>query len=193
MPSREPNAHVLRSPLRPPRGRRATHDDSTVRMTYDTFSRAMTTIQGGDPPGTTVTVDADQEAEQDADTSEIVRLSFHTQLIGSVTQVTGPSGGVVESYEYDPYGKPTIKDGGGSTITASAIGNSRMFTARQWDEETGLYHYRARAYSPELRRFIQRDPLEYVDGPNAVAYAGGATECGHGSARTRGGSTDRGR
>ncbi|MCC6969400.1 MAG: RHS repeat-associated core domain-containing protein, partial [Phycisphaerales bacterium] len=78
--------------------------------------------------------------------------------------------GVVESYEYDPYGKPTIKDGGGSTITASAIGNSRMFTARQFDEETGLYHYRARAYSPELRRFVQRDPLEYVDGPCALTY-----------------------
>ena len=31
----------------------------------------------------------------------------------------------------------------------------------------GGSHYRARHYSPELRRLIQRDPLEYVDGPNA--------------------------
>ena len=110
------------------------------------------------------------DVDSDSDTSEVLRFSFHTQLIGSVTQVTSPTGGVVESYEYDPYGKPTIKDQGGSTISASSIGNGYLFTARQIDEETGLYYYRARVYSPELRRFIQRDPLEYVDGPNAVAY-----------------------
>lgn len=57
-----------------------------------------------------------------------------------------------------------------STITASAIGNPYMFTGRQLDEETGLYYYRARHYSAELRRFVQRDPLEYVDGPNAYTY-----------------------
>ncbi|MCE9636829.1 MAG: RHS repeat-associated core domain-containing protein, partial [Planctomycetes bacterium] len=119
-----------------------------------------------------VAMEAPDQADVDSDsnTTEVLRFSFHTQLIGSVTQVTGPSGGVVESYEYDPYGKPTIKDQGGSTVSASAIGNSYLFTARQLDEETGLYYYRARQYSPELRRFIQRDPLEYVDGPNSAGY-----------------------
>ncbi|MCE9635712.1 MAG: RHS repeat-associated core domain-containing protein [Planctomycetes bacterium] len=119
-----------------------------------------------------VAMEAPDQADVDSDsnTTEVLRFSFHTQLIGSVTQVTGPAGSVVESYEYDPYGKPTMKDIGGSTISASAIGNSYLFTARQLDEETGLYYFRARHYSPELRRFIQRDPLEYVDGPNAVSY-----------------------
>ncbi|MCE9635118.1 MAG: RHS repeat-associated core domain-containing protein, partial [Planctomycetes bacterium] len=119
-----------------------------------------------------VAMEAPDQADVDSDsnTTEVLRFSFHTQLIGSVTQVSGPAGSVVESYEYDPYGKPTLKDQGGSTITASAIGNSYLFTARQLDEETGLYYYRARHYSADLRRFIQRDPLEYVDGPNAVGY-----------------------
>jgi RHS repeat-associated protein len=111
------------------------------------------------------------DVDQDSNTSEVLRFSYHTQLIGSVTQVTGPSGSVVESYEYDPYGKPTMRNGAGSVITASAIKNAYLFTARQLDEETGLFYYRARHYSPELRRFIQRDPLEYVDGPNAATYA----------------------
>jgi len=110
------------------------------------------------------------DVDSDSNTSEVLRFSFHAQLIGSVTQVTGPAQTVVESYLYDPYGKPTIKDAGGSTISASAIGNAYLFTGRQLDEETGLYYYRARHYSPELRRFIQRDPLEYVDGPSALAY-----------------------
>jgi RHS repeat-associated protein len=45
-----------------------------------------------------------------------------------------------------------------------------MYTGRRLDEETGIYHYRARAYDPVCGRFLQRDPLEYVDGPNARAY-----------------------
>jgi RHS repeat-associated protein len=98
------------------------------------------------------------------------RYYYHQQLVGSVTQVTDGSQSVVESYEYGPYGETTIKDAGGATISATAIGNRYGFTGRQYDEETGLYYYRARHYSPGLRRFVQRDPLEYVDGPNAFAY-----------------------
>jgi RHS repeat-associated protein len=45
-----------------------------------------------------------------------------------------------------------------------------MYTGRRLDEDTGLYHYRARAYDPETGRFLQRDTLEYVDGPNTHAY-----------------------
>jgi RHS repeat-associated protein len=48
-----------------------------------------------------------------------------------------------------------------------------MYTGRRLDEETGLYYYRARHYSPALKRFVQRDPLEYVDGPNPFAYVEG--------------------
>jgi RHS repeat-associated protein len=105
-------------------------------------------------------------------TSEVLRFHYHTQLVGSVTHVTGPDEGVVESYEYEPYGATTIKDQGGSTVSTSPIGNPFMYTGRRLDEETGLYYYRACHYSPTLKRFVQRDPLEYVDGPNAHAYTG---------------------
>ena len=38
-------------------------------------------------------------------------------------------------------------------------------TGRRHDvEDTGLMYYRRRFYSPELGRFISRDPLKYVDG-----------------------------
>jgi hypothetical protein len=49
------------------------------------------------------------DVDDDQNTSEVLRFNFHTQLIGSVTQVTGPAGTVVESYEYDPYGATTIR------------------------------------------------------------------------------------
>ena len=55
-------------------------------------------------------------------------------------------------------------------MNTTAIRNAYLFTGRQFDEEAGLYYYRARHYSPELKKFIQRDPLEYVDGPSALCY-----------------------
>ncbi|MCG3134770.1 MAG: hypothetical protein HMLKMBBP_02132 [Planctomycetes bacterium] len=114
------------------------------------------------------------DVDQDSDTSELKRFYYHGQLIGSVTHVTDSSQNVVESYSYDPWGKVTIKDRTGATVSSTQVGNPWMFTGRQWDKEAGLYHYRARAYSPELRRFVQRDPLEYVDGMNAGSYARGS-------------------
>ena len=52
----------------------------------------------------------------------------------------------------------------------SAIGNPYLFTGRRFDEETGLYYYRARYFDDEQARFISRDPLGYVDGMNLYEY-----------------------
>ncbi len=114
------------------------------------------------------------DVDGDTNTTETKRFYYHTQLLGSVTQVTDPDEVVVESYDYGPYGEITIKDIGGSTVSTSQIGNPFTYTGRRLDEESGLYYYRARHYSAELKRFIQRDPLEYVDGANPAAYCGSA-------------------
>jgi RHS repeat-associated protein len=47
------------------------------------------------------------------------------------------------------------------------------FTGREYDAETGLYHYRARTYGSSLGRFLSRDPLGYVDGMNLYEYVRG--------------------
>jgi uncharacterized protein RhaS with RHS repeats len=109
---------------------------------YDGSGNLLRLFAFGQEIDQVVTMQAPDRADVDGDenTSETLRFFYHTQLIGSVTHVTGPSQSVVESYEYDPYGKPAIKDQGGDTVSESPIGNPYLFTGRQLDEETGLYY-----------------------------------------------------
>lgn len=45
-----------------------------------------------------------------------------------------------------------------------------MYTGREYDQEMGLYYYRARYYDPREGRFIQKDPISYNGGINVYAY-----------------------
>lgn len=95
---------------------------------------------------------------------------YHKNHLGSVVALTDGSGNLVERYEYDPYGHPSFFDANDNVLSQSAIGNSILFTGRDYDAETGLYYYRARTMHPGLGRFMQHDPLMYVDGYNMYEY-----------------------
>jgi len=69
-----------------------------------------------------------------------------------------------EFYNYDVYGKPTDDSVG------SAAGNPFLFAGYRYDAETSLYHLRFRAYDPASGRFIQFDPLGYIDSMNLYEY-----------------------
>lgn len=85
---------------------------------------------------------------------------FTQDVLGNVTALTDASGVMVESYTYDVFGKPVIKDGSGTVITTALT--PFLFTGREFDAETGLYHYRARAYHTDLGRFLQADPIGFL-------------------------------
>ena len=57
----------------------------------------------------------------------------------------------------------------GIVLTGTAEDNNYGFTGRYLDDETGLWYFRARYFSDELGRFINRDPLGYVDGMSLYA------------------------
>ena len=97
---------------------------------------------------------------------------YHKNHLGSVVALTDGSGNLVERYEYDPYGQPLFFDTNDNALSQSAIGNAILFTGRDYDAETGLYYYRARTMHPCLGRFMQHDPLMYVDGMNMYSYVG---------------------
>jgi RHS repeat-associated protein len=73
----------------------------------------------------------------------------------SIIAVTNSSGAASSINSYDEYGVP-------------ASGNTGRFqyTGQMWLPEASLYHYRARAYSATLARFMQTDPSA-----NANLYA----------------------
>jgi len=83
---------------------------------------------------------------------------FHQNHLYSVAAMTSSTGAVVERYRYDAYGKRTVTNAGGTPIAASTIGQQRGFSGYYLDAETGLYYARARMYSAELGRFVNRDP-----------------------------------
>lgn len=95
---------------------------------------------------------------------------YHTNHLGSVMAITDRSGKIQERYEYDPFGKVSFYNGTGTLLAKSAIGNEVLFTGRSFNAESGLYDYRARAMKPNIGRFVQVDPLLYVDGMNAMGY-----------------------
>jgi RHS repeat-associated protein len=65
------------------------------------------------------------------------------------------------SLEFYPYGE---------TFAATGAHPDARFTAKPYDPETGLYYFPYRYYSQSASRWISRDPLGMVDGPNVYGY-----------------------
>jgi RHS repeat-associated protein len=83
--------------------------------------------------------------------------------LGSIRALVDTKGYIRQMYEYDAFGGIKVLDEEGKEIDPEdGIPNLYTFTGREFDPETGLYYYRARYYDPSLGRFLQEDPILYL-------------------------------
>ena len=122
--------------------------------------------------------------EQDCEQFYYALQNANFNVLGLIAE----TGEVVERYEYTPYGQRTVYTTAGSADPAAhtptlmsqrvelagvaqpyalnALGHQGLMH----DEATGLIYNRARMLHPRLGRFVQRDPLGYVDGMGLYGY-----------------------
>lgn len=83
--------------------------------------------------------------------------------LGSVTSLSSTSGTISNNtYTYDSYG---------NTTTSATVVNPFRYTAREFDQETGIYYYRMRYYDWNSGRFVSEDPSAFdLKWPNLYLY-----------------------
>jgi RHS repeat-associated protein len=79
---------------------------------------------------------------------------FHFDRVGSTIALTSAAGSITDAYAYAPFG----------TLVARTGTNPQPFTfvgrhGVRTESAAGLYHMRARHYSPALGKFLSRDPV----------------------------------
>jgi len=81
----------------------------------------------------------------------------------NIGQLIDSSGNIVAKYEYSLSGKLTVSN--------DTVNNPFRFSLEYFDEETELVYYNFRYYSPDLGRWLNRDPLGESGGFNLYAIA----------------------
>ena len=86
---------------------------------------------------------------------------YFQDAIGSTRGLWDQDALRIGKYDYTPFGGKYSDSG--EDIT-------RKFTGHDWDADARLYYTAYRYYSPDANRWLTRDPLGMVDGPNVYAY-----------------------
>ena len=94
------------------------------------------------------------------DASANATYYYNTDANKNITELTDATGAVVAHYEYSPFGKVLVANGSYASI------NPFRFSSEYHDDESGLVYYNYRYYSPELGRWMSRDPIGEQGGYN---------------------------
>jgi RHS repeat-associated protein len=89
--------------------------------------------------------------------------SYHTDHLGTPRMLSAPNGDTVWLAHYASFGA--------ARIDHAKVRNPLRAPGQYFDEETGLYYNRFRYYSPDMGRYLTRDPLGILAGLNLYCYA----------------------
>ncbi len=155
-------------------------DGSAVSFTYDGDKRRVSkTVNGSTEKflydGINILADLDSsnailtEYIQGIGIDSLIRSKdndgvsyYHADSLGSTRFMTNPAKNIIQSYNYDIWGK--IRSSTGSSS------NEYTYTGRRDESELGLMFYRARMYDPNIGRFIQKDPLTGGPDDPSISY-----------------------
>ena len=93
---------------------------------------------------------------------ESATYTYRTDHLGSIREVVDASGNLAARFDYSPWGEI-------ETVSGS-FDLDFGFTGHFIHQPTGLYLAPFRAYDAGLGRWLSRDPLGFVDGPNLYGY-----------------------
>ncbi|MCX6623127.1 MAG: RHS domain-containing protein [Acidobacteria bacterium] len=89
---------------------------------------------------------------------------YHNDHLGSPRCLSDAGGNTVWSADYLGFGQ--------AIIHMQRVRNNLRFPGQYFDEETGFHYNRFRYYCSGLGRYITRDPISFLGGPNFYVYAG---------------------
>lgn len=95
---------------------------------------------------------------------------YHGDAQNSTLALSDANAAVVERYRYDAFGLPAIYDATFSSLSSSDFGIRHFFQGREWLTEIKLNDHRFRHYSPELHRWLSRDPIAERGGLNLYQF-----------------------
>jgi len=93
-------------------------------------------------------------------------LYYHADGNGNIAYLVNSSQTLAASYQYDPYGNLLNSSG------AYATANTYRFSSKEYSPSTSLYIYLYRFYSPQLQRWLNRDPIGEAGGINLYGFVG---------------------
>jgi len=165
----------------------ATKGGTTDTFAYDGLNRQVKRVVGGSSPvynvydgwnligeyaaGSTSPSNAYLFSASGMMKNLVTNQYYYQDASGSTSHLADNTGHLLEWYRYDLQGTPIVYNATNQQLT-TAPSVRHLFTGQQWYSEIGLYDLRFRAYSPDIGRFLQPDPIRFFgDRTNLYRYA----------------------
>ena len=161
-----------------------TYKNQPTRKTtfrYDGFGRRIAIVPSNGPSSTeTRYLWCGMRLCQARDTNDVVAKRYYPEgelssgspfyyaqdQLGSVRDVlANHTGHTAASFDYDPYGNPTR--------TTGTVSTDFRYAGMFYEQNSGLYLTRYRAYGSEAGRWLSRDPIGENGGVNLYGYVSG--------------------